>query len=417
MTAPAVERLGDGRWLARVAHPLRKGERVRVYGSTPAQVLERARDVRALRARHRCGEVSTPAALAELQRLQGGAARLTVAALWLPYVSALREPWRSKVRGIWFTRLNHFADCLAGELTAAALEDWWIGCVRAGVCDKTIANALGCLVAAYRMSDHFACGALPWGRWRPRYVSAPRVREACRDLDELGRLVDAARLLDVSGADAAGDLGCRVLVGALTGLRQGELAALGWDDLEIEGEAPLLRVRRATLPGWVKSAEKGARPSALPKGRRERVQLLHVDAAAALVLHRDRLRKLGQFFEAGPVFPALGGGYRAAPCVIRPEVLRRCVEIAALPNGDRWTTHSLRHTFATLEASGSWASSGDLRGAMTRTGHARVETLTGYLHAAGRGLARSAIGRLPESGVLEVATQTTRRLVATGGGE
>ena len=238
------------------------------------------------------------------------------------------------------------------------------------------------------------------------------MREACRDVDELGRLVDAARLLDVTGADPAGDLGCRVLVGALTGLRQGELAALGWDDLELDGESPLLRVRRATLPGWCKSAEKGARPSALPKGKRERVQLLHVDAAVALGLHRERLRKLGQFFEAGPVFPAPGGGYRAAPCVIRPEVLRRFVEIAGLPNAPSWTTHSLRHSFATLEASGSWASSGDLRGAMTRTGHARVETLTGYLHAAGRGLARSAIGRLPESAALEAAPDSARRLAS-----
>ena len=412
MSAPVVERLGDGRWLARVAHPFRKSERVRLYGSSPAQVLERARDVRLLRARWSCGEVALPAALVELERLQGGAARLTVARLWLPYVSALREPWRSKVRGIWYTRLNQWADFAAAELTPKVLEDWWVGCVRSGVCDKTIANALGCLVAAYRMSDHFASGALPWGRWKPRYVSAPRVREACRDVDELGRLVDAARLLDVTGADPAGDLGCRVLVGALTGLRQGELAALGWDDLELDGESPLLRVRRATLPGWCKSAEKGARPSALPKGKRERVQLLHVDAAVALGLHRERLRKLGQFFEAGPVFPAPGGGYRAAPCVIRPEVLRRCVEIAGLPNAPSWTTHSLRHSFATLEASGSWASSGDLRGAMTRTGHARVETLTGYLHAAGRGLARSAIGRLPESAALEAAPDSARRLAS-----
>ena len=132
LSAPVVERLGDGRWLARVAHPFRKSERVRLYGSSPAQVLERARDVRLLRARWSCGEVALPAALVELERLQGGAARLTVARLWLPYVSALREPWRSKVRGIWYTRLNQWADFAAAELTPKVLEDWWVGCVRSG---------------------------------------------------------------------------------------------------------------------------------------------------------------------------------------------------------------------------------------------------------------------------------------------
>lgn len=381
----------SGSWLARVAHPLRPGGRVRLSGNTRHDVEERAARLAAVGADLRLGVLAPAQAWAAVERLLGRSALVTVRGLWAGYVQALRPAWARKARGAWKRRLVEFASLSPWELTAARLSRWEACEVAAGASSKTITNAFACLRAAFRRDPAFAGAGLPWGLWAPARVPAAE-REACRDVSEVLRLIEAAAQIDRAHALAVGevrDLPARVAVLALCGLRQGEAAALGWDAVEIDAAAPFIRIFRATVAGW-----SGARPDDLPKGRRGRVQLLHPDAVIALRLQAAALARLGWLRSDGPVFPAVGGGWRPSACVIRSDLFRRIVALAGLPNVASWCTHSLRHTFASLEAAAAFAAGGDLAGAMARTGHARPATLTGYLHASGRGLAPSGIGRL-----------------------
>ena len=380
-----------GSWLLRVPHPLRAGGRIRLCGVTRHEVEGRAARLAAVGVDLRLGVLAPAQAWAAVERLTGRAATVTVLALWAPYVQSLRPSWARKARGVWKQRLCEFGPLSPWELTAARLTGWQACEVAAGCSAKTVTNAFACLRAAFRRDPAFAGAGLPWGLWQPGRVPAAE-REACRDVSEVLRLIEAAAQIDRAHALAIGevrDLPARVAVLALCGLRQGEAAALGWDAVELDAAAPFIRIFRATVAGW-----SGVRPDDLPKGRRGRVQLLHPDAVIALRAQAAALARLGWLRVDGPVFPAAGGGWRPSACVVRSDLFRRVVALAGLPNVPAWCTHSLRHTFASLEAAAAFAAGGDLAGAMARTGHARAATLTGYLHASGRGLAPSGIGRL-----------------------
>ena len=125
---------------------------------------------------------------------------------------------------------------------------------------------------------------------------------------------------------------------AATGIRWGELAALRWCDLRLDGSEPMLRVRRAL-----------ARPIAgqgprfkVPKskyGKRD----IPLDATLARAL-RERRRESMFSADEDLVFPARGGS------PIRQENLRRRVlRVAAGEAGVPWIGfHTLRHTFASM---------------------------------------------------------------------
>ena len=405
MRRPHVERLPSGAFSVRVSHPLRPGQRVRITADSEAVILARLDAIRAVSRDLRLGALSEREALSMLSRYTHGAA--TVADLWSSYVETLRDPWKGKVRGIWTARIEpHFATLRAYELTADKLAQWEARELKRGIAPKTILNAYQCLRAAFRLGMPDRVSEIPWRTWRP--LGPPKgpehEREGCRDLGELERLIRAAVASDERQARSGRyvDLAVRVVVGALCGLRQGELAALAWDCLDLEGEPPLLRVRYAMRPGWRTEHPEWLRPLDAPKGNRRREQVVHPSACAALRQHRARLVALGLYRTDGPVFPApgpladkLGPRFRNAPDTIRPEVFRRLVVAADLPYPQRWTPHSLRHTFSTLEVFGAWSLTGDVRAAMQRTGHQKVETLLGYMHRAGRGHQEPLIPDLP----------------------
>jgi integrase len=119
-----------------------------------------------------------------------------------------------------------------------------------------------------------------------------------------------------------------------TGMRQGELLALTWGDVDL-GEA-VIRVRRSVTDGYV----------SLPKNHERR----DVDLTA------DVVELLGAWWgecerplDGVLVFPADAGGYLTPSTILRRELypaMKRAELPREGPTGEKRTFHSLRHTFA-----------------------------------------------------------------------
>lgn len=342
------------------------------------------------------------------QRVRGVAlGKVTIDELWNEYTRSAPERSRKIRDATWRHRLApFFAGRGAVELTQAAMRDWQAQQRRANLAKKTVKNAYDLLAAAFRVAvnDHRLI-ELPWGAWRPDRPSKRETeerREATRDLEEFASLVLAARDQDEPNwrAGRYADRAYALLVFGLCGLRQGEAAGLGWDHVELEGEPHLMRVHYQVVDGWrdhqppqgVHAELAALRPLWPPKNG-PRSLTMHAAVVQALRAQRAQLQRHGWYRPDGPVFPGKSGKWRTHAEVFKPERFRAIVKKAGLPNVERWTTHSLRHSFATLEVI---ASAGDLRRVQRRTGHSSIEQLSTYMHSARRGShLPSAIGELP----------------------
>lgn len=391
MRRPHIERMAGGAYSARISDPARPGVRIRITDDTESKVLARVDRARELAREAKRGESDPRELRRRFGRVTLGAP--TVAEVWAAHAATLRGQWRKKVAGIWRVQI---APMLGGlrvfELTPERLALWEEEQRNAGRGPKTVENAFVSLRAAVRSALHDRVDEIPWRKWKPQ--GPPKgyePREACRSLAELEALILACADYDaraISNAGALGDLAVRAIVLALTGLRQGEGVALGWDALGLDAPEPenwTLAVKYSAHEDWTERHK--VRPLDPPKGNKVRTQTLHAHAALALRHQRERLRARGLYRDDGPVFPTRVGGWRHGSQLIDPEVLRACVLAANLPTeiGKTWTVHSLRHTFATLETWAAWSLTGDVAAAMARTGHAKVEVLMGYLRRAGRG--------------------------------
>jgi integrase len=171
-------------------------------------------------------------------------------------------------------------------------------------------------------------------------VKVPRIeREEISPLTatEANRLIDAA----VSVEDR---LQALYVLAVHTGLRQGELLALKWDDLDLQ--AATLRVRRTlTYSG-------GKHSLAEPKTKKSRrtVRLTSV-AAAALRDHLERqmeeMDRLGSLYQPGGLIFAGEAGGIINPSNLRNRSFARVLKRAGL-SGRGVRFHDLRHTCATL---------------------------------------------------------------------
>jgi integrase len=128
-----------------------------------------------------------------------------------------------------------------------------------------------------------------------------------------------------------------------SGLRQGELLALKWEDVDLEGTNPTLEVRRSL------SETCGRRSFVTPKSGRGRHLRLSKRAAGALRGHRkrqleERVRKAGLWEDHGLIFPSEVGTPMSGRNLYRAFKIR--VKRASLPQTLRF--HDLRHTCATL---------------------------------------------------------------------
>lgn len=152
----------------------------------------------------------------------------------------------------------------------------------------------------------------------------------------------AAAFLDAAAGDRWESL---YLLALTTGMREGELLGLRWQDVDVEGQRPSLQVRMA-----VQEAEKGyilAEPKTTYS--RRRISLAPVAVAA---LRAQRVRQAGERLMLGPawdtsvdlVFPNTIGGLMI-PHNLAKRAFKVTLKRAGLPD---FHFHCLRHTAATL---------------------------------------------------------------------
>jgi integrase len=127
------------------------------------------------------------------------------------------------------------------------------------------------------------------------------------------------------------------------GLRQGELLALRWEDVNLAGEYPTLDVRRSL------SETRGRRSFVAPKSGRGRHLRLSRRAVSAIRTHRKRqleecVMKAGLWEDLGFIFPSEVGTPMSGRNLYRAFKIR--VKRASLPQTLRF--HNLRHMRATL---------------------------------------------------------------------
>jgi integrase/recombinase XerD len=151
---------------------------------------------------------------------------------------------------------------------------------------------------------------------------------------------------------------CMIKVALATGMRVGELAALRWEDLTLEGGA------------WKVFIHDG-------KGHKDRILWVRPGLVAELI---RMTAKMGRE-QTGLIFATLDG----AP--LDTGYLRRTLRAKGVKAGvPRLHWHLLRHTALTK----LYARTKDLRLVQEVAGHANVQTSTIYTHLSGAGI-RSAL--------------------------
>lgn len=347
-----------------VAHPRHPvtGRQFRVSGTTPRQLSARLALVDQYREELRLGARSALDVSRQLRRLVHGAVTLERATESYASRFELSSHTRSRVRG-WI-------EGPARELRARELDDLdaptiagWLERVGRTSAPSTTGLAWRTLRAVVRYAaERGLVDRCPWGAWRPstRFANAAparALREACRTEQERGRLILAA-------GSYGPELACKVAVASFAGLRSSELARVAWSDFEAGASEPTtlrisVRGSKLTPPATLN----------LPPVVRE-----------LLELQRERLEAAGLLAPRGPVFPcrrtSRPGRPRFARRVLSCEELRAAVTRAGLPHPERWSPHSLRDSFATIEHT---SLGGDLAALMVRTRHATIASLVRYL--------------------------------------
>lgn len=387
------QQLANGKWRWQGRDPV-SGRRVSVTADTRIELEVRVRRIKHVRDDLKWGDLDPRQAAAALRPALGRS--LTVDALWERYFKGLRPDGRDVARSTYERRIKPFlGDKVAWELTETVMREWVARLQADKFAPKTIRSAYDYLRACIRLAvDAGELRGWPWGSFKMGKARPRRERDAARNLEEFAALLIAARELDERDWKAGryADRTCRFLVMGLTGLRQAEAAGLAWDCVELEAsDLELVHVRYQAKRGWVKRWPDG-RPQDKPKWYKERTLRLHSSVVVALMHQREQLQARGWYRLDGPVFPGLSGRFRTSGRAIKPECVRELARAAGFARPQDWTTHSLRHSFATLEVV---ASGGDLQATRARTGHSTIAQLEGYLHRAGRGMAPSRVPALP----------------------
>jgi integrase len=133
-----------------------------------------------------------------------------------------------------------------------------------------------------------------------------------------------------------------IVVALRTGIRQGELAALKWEDVDLDGPRPAITVRHSAD---TRVSPPRITPTKTGEERRIRIGPRTVEVLKA---HHARQRlermKATAWADPGLVFPNTSGDIRRSGAVRKS--LKRLLAKARLPEGVRF--HDLRHTAGTL---------------------------------------------------------------------
>ncbi|MCB9693533.1 MAG: site-specific integrase [Alphaproteobacteria bacterium] len=238
----------------------------------------------------------------------------------------------------------HFGDRYLREIGPELVAELQAG-MAANRSPKTVRNALGALSCLFHH-------AVRWGYADANPVDGidhlPRAPTRIRWYDRL----TGQRFLEVCRRERPA-WHALFATALKTGLRQGELVALEWHDLEL-GDHPRVHVRRAVVEGNVGT----------PKNGRERVVPLPSDLVAIL---REHPRTLGTDL----VFPSPTGDHLPPATILKR--LRRVQRLAKL---EEVTFHDLRHSYASQLATAGVP----LAAIQAYLGHSDIQTTMRYAH-------------------------------------
>lgn len=187
---------------------------------------------------------------------------------------------------------------------------------------------------------HKALGQATRGGLIPRNVTeavkVPQVRR--KEIEPLST-EETKKLLAAARGDRFEAL---YVLAVTTGLRQGELLALRWDDVDLEGGT--LRVRRTLTR--VKGSYSLGDPKTAKSRRSVRLTETAVEALRAhLARQLEEIDRMGAFYQDSGLVIATEKGTIVNPTNLRRRSFAPLLERAKLP-GMRF--HDLRHTCATL---------------------------------------------------------------------
>jgi len=237
---------------------------------------------------------------------------------------------------------NHIEPALGrvklGDLSPAHLRGLYAAKLASGLSGRTVGYIHVTLYSALKAA--VLDGLIP--RNPAASVKAPRM-----DKQEMTPLSPAqARALLDTAREMDDRWSALYVLAVSTGLRQGELLGLRWEDVDLESAT--LRVRHTLQPpGFPKGAPARLTP---PKTRRSLrgVRLPH-SAVQALLRHQElqdaeRARANGSWHDRGLVFPNTLGTPMDYTNLV-PRHFKPLLKKASLPNV---RFHDLRHTCATL---------------------------------------------------------------------
>lgn len=350
----------DGRWVAKLTLP--DGKSRSFYASSQREAKEKLTTARA--------EVQ--------QGLPLPAGRQTVAQFLTRWLEATRPTIRPSTHTRYEIDVNRISAAL-GKVQLAKLTPHHC---------QVFFNDLGTQVsprsvlhcrAVFRRALNVA---VKWGdlaRNPVRLTDPPRIESretAALSFEEARRILDAFAGHPLEGL---------VTAALATGLRQGELLGLSWDDVDFDGAALHVRFQLQRRNGeWSLTEPKS-------KKARRSVPLL---PSAIEALHRQRTRQIEDRMRAGERWtatnPALVFTSQVGTPLDAPNVTKRFqarLDETGLP---RMRFHDLRHGAATLLL----AQGADLRTIMQALGHSQISlTANTYTHVS-LSLMRDAFARV-----------------------
>lgn len=402
MKKPKVQELPSGKFRKQFRHPT-TGRQQSVTGASEAEVIASIEAIKAVTRRHGYG-IATEAELAATISFEKRGA-LTVELAWSEYEKTIRAGWLRVAKSIWKNRLAPYFGPrgelvkLVAEVTDTILAQWVTAELAKKKSPATIQNAWFCLAKAVKLQlGEKKIAELPWRDFRP--PRDPELqeekREAARSYEDIATLMHVAERIDRENlaAHRFTDLSARVATLFFLGLRQGEGAGLGWDDLALDVEEPhrpFVIIRHQAVDGWRRLHPDWDRPISSPKGKKNCRLEIHPTLVEILKSQRENLLNWGRYAADGPVFPGKSG-WRTHADLVKPEQFKTMAREAGLPNVDKWAPHSLRHSFGTLEAA---VAGGDMKKVQALMRHADMSTTMGYFHRLDRFAVRSGMPELP----------------------